>query len=404
MTIHGSGDAGAWSSSAGRYRETAGWLVAHSPHAVAAAEGGDHRIHTVNAAFCRLMRVSARDVVGRPYAEVFPEPTGEGPLALFDRAFLAGEATVEAEIVRPRAGDEQVVWSYTVWPLADEAGERTGVVVEVSDRTLAVEARRQLDGMTAQIREINERLLRSAIQEQDWAEKAEAASRAKSDFLSMISHELRTPLTGIIGYTEVLETEVVGPVNPRQKDSLARIRGCSAHLLELIEDVLTFAQMEAGAMHLQRERTDVCALVRQSAAVVEPVAAKKGLALHTRLPGYSVSADTDPRKVRQILLNLLSNAVKFTEAGSVSLEVRKEGGEVLLLVTDTGVGIEAADLERVFEPFVQTSHVTTRTSGGTGLGLSISRALARHLGGDLHVESTPGQGTAFAVRLPAEAA
>jgi signal transduction histidine kinase len=376
-------------------------IIRHSPHGLAVTEGPEHVLRAVNPAFCALMHVNAADVLGRHYADAFGEPGGNGPLALLDGAFRSGDPVADAEVDRPRSGDRQEVWSYTIWPRGGEGHAPPGLVVEVTDRTGAVEARRTLEEMAEQIRGINERLLRSAMQEQDWAERAEAASRAKSDFLSMMSHELRTPLTGILGYTEVLETEVIGPVNDRQRESLERIRQCSGHLLELIEDVLTFAQVEAKALKVQMERTDLCAIAREAAAVVQPVAARKGLALEVMLPEAEVATETDPKKLRQILLNLLSNAVKFTDRGAVRLELRQEADEILLVVADTGIGIAAADLDRVFEPFTQTAQVNTRTIGGTGLGLPISRALAVNLGGHVSIRSTPGQGSTFAVHLPA---
>jgi PAS domain S-box-containing protein len=378
---------------------TAREFMESAPQAMLITRGTTHVIQSVNQAFCDLMRVGKEDVIGRRYGDVFHEPNSSSPLVLLERAVHSGEATLQKEVVRPRAEGE-AVWSYSAWPIRDANGHPLGAVLEISDQTESVSSRLQLESMADQIRAINERLLRSALQEQEWAEKAELASRAKSDFLSMMSHELRTPLTGIVGHTEVLEIEAVGPINERQRDSLGRIKQCSGHLLEMIDDVLNFARMEANVDSVSRQRVDVCQIAREVAALIEPLAAKKGLELHLSLPDVPLDAETDAMKVRQILTNLLSNAVKFTDSGEVRLEVHESDGEMNFIVTDTGIGIGGPDLVRVFEPFVQAERVTTRRFGGTGLGLPISRALATRLGGDLTVKSELGRGSSFSVYLP----
>jgi signal transduction histidine kinase len=375
-------------------------LTAHAPHAIAMTEGASHRLRSVNPAFCRLLRVAPADVLGRAYADCFPAAGDPGPLELLDRVFRSGTPAADEELARRDGAPGHAVWSYTVWPRRDGSGAPVGLVVEISDRTPQVEAQRHLEEMADQIRQINERLLRSALEEQDWAEKAEAASRAKSDFLAMMSHELRTPLTGIVGYTDVLDAGVPGPVTARQRECLDRIRLCSEQLTELISDVLSFAQVETHTLQVSPERVDLCALAREAAAVVEPVAARKGVDLRVETPEAELTTETDPMRARQILLNLLSNALKFTEQGTVRLEVLAEPDTAVFRVSDTGIGISAADLDRVFEPFVQSEQVTTRRYGGTGLGLSITRSLATMLGGRVEVRSTLGVGSTFSVRLP----
>jgi signal transduction histidine kinase len=307
------------------------------------------------------------------------------------------------ELARHGPAEAVDAWSYTVWPREDGSGAITGLMVEVRDRTTETEGTRRLEQFADQIRQINERLLGSALREQEWAEKAEAAARAKSDFLAMMSHELRTPLNGIIGHTEVLSGEVIGPINAKQREGLQRISNCSADLLQLIDDVLTYSRVEAQRVPVRPERVDLCRLARETVALVEPLAMKKRLELSVSTPDGSLRVETDPQMVRQILLNLLGNAVKFTERGSVRLEVASQSGEIRLRVRDTGLGIARADLDRIFEPFVQSEAVMTRRFAGTGLGLPISRTLATVLGGTLTLESTPGEGATFTLHLPRSA-
>lgn len=231
---------------------------------------------------------------------------------------------------------------------------------------------------------------------------AEEASRAKSRFLAVMSHELRTPLNAIIGYQDLLAGEIAGPLTARQGEHIDRIRESAWHLLELINQVLTLSKIEAGREEAVVDAVDAVEVARGAVSLVEPQARKKGLPLHAVFPEGAVEVETDPGKLRQILLNLLANAVKFTEEGEVELAVASDParGSVLFRVRDTGPGIAPEHQEAVFEPFTQVDQSNTRVQGGTGLGLPISRRLARLLGGDLTLESAPGRGSAFTLRLP----
>ena len=376
-------------------------LIGNAPRAIAVTEGGSHRIRALNAAFCRLMDVTPEEVVGRPYADAFPEPAGHGPLDILGTVIHSGTAEVDRELARPRADSEDAIWSCSVWPLESSPDEEGGLVVELIDRTDHRESRRRIEAMAADIRTINERLLNSALREQEWAEKAEAATVAKSQFLAMMSHELRTPLTGIMGYTNLLESEVMGPVTTRQRESIDRIQSCSDHLLALIEGILEFSSVESGSVEIERERVDFRDVVQKSAVMIEPLAAEKEIGFSVSLPEDPIASETDPQKVRQVIINLLGNAVKFTdEGGRVTLEVVPGEDRVEVIVRDTGIGIAAQDIERIFQPFVQVEDLTTRRVGGTGIGLSISRELTRRLGGELTVRSVLGEGSTFFVRLP----
>jgi signal transduction histidine kinase len=230
-------------------------------------------------------------------------------------------------------------------------------------------------------------------------EEAESASRAKSDFLATMSHELRTPLNAVIGYTQLLADEVTGPLTVDQQVQLGRIRVSARHLLSLIEEILTLSRLEAGKETVIVERVRLAGVVTDAAAIVEPLAVAKGLGF--QIACDEVALETDAGKLRQILVNLLSNAVKFTERGEVSLRAFIDRDAIACVVRDTGIGIEPAHLEHIFEPFWQVERAATRRAGGTGLGLGVSRRLARLLGGELRVvESVPGRGSTFRVELP----
>jgi PAS domain S-box-containing protein len=231
-------------------------------------------------------------------------------------------------------------------------------------------------------------------------QEARNASMAKSAFLATMSHELRTPLNAILGYTELMELGVAGPVTHQQTQQLERITASAWHLLSVIEEILTFSRVEAGREEVRLENVSVRAVLDETAAMIEPVALRKAIEFHVQLVGSDFMVRTDRGKVRQILLNLLSNAVKYTEAGCVSCIARQAGSGVQFEVEDSGVGIAPEHLERVFEPFFQVAQGITRKIGGTGLGLTVSRQLAQLLGGDVQARSTPGEGSRFTLFIP----
>jgi two-component system, sensor histidine kinase and response regulator len=235
----------------------------------------------------------------------------------------------------------------------------------------------------------------------DARDAAEAASRAKSRFLAVISHELRTPLTAIIGFADLLETGVLGPLEKQQRESLGRITASSWGLVQIIDEILTFSTAEAGREQVRPQVLDVVDLAGGVASLFQLQAARQGLQLEFSTSSPRLSLLSDAGKVRQILINIIGNALKFTDQGRVSLEVRAAAnGAVEVLVRDTGPGIPADQHDLIFEPFTQADQSSTRVKGGTGLGLAVSRRLARLLGGDVTVESVPGQGSTFRLWLP----
>ena len=241
-------------------------------------------------------------------------------------------------------------------------------------------------------------------------EAAEAANRAKSEFLANMSHEIRTPMTAIIGFTEFLYTEGdLTSAPPERIEAIETIRRNGLHLMDIINDILDMSKIEAGKIEIERIHCSPCETAEDVAATMKHRADVKGLVLRVEYDGsIPETIQTDPTRLRQILINLLANAVKFTEQGEVRLEVRYlpagSGDEspepaIQFVIQDTGIGMSQHQLDSVFQPFSQADSSTTRKFGGTGLGLAISHRLASLLGGDIQVESTVGEGSTFSVTI-----
>ncbi|GAB6041575.1 hypothetical protein JCM17961_22500 [Endothiovibrio diazotrophicus] len=299
-----------------------------------------------------------------------------------------------AEVIRdgrPLRVDDEVFWradgtplpvEYLIRPIVEE-GEIVGAVVSFHDTTerLRVEQR-----------------LREA------KEAAEAGNRAKGEFLNMVSHEIRTPLNAVIGMADLL---VESPLDAEQRRYVELSQRAGEVLLVLIDEILDFSRVESGEQALELAPLELAALVEGALAVVSPQGREKGLLMTLEIaPGLPRRVVGDARRLRQILVNLLDNAVKFTERGAVWLNVErpKSGGEGALrfAVGDTGIGIAAEQRVLVFQPFTQADGYVTRRHGGCGLGLALVDRLVSRMGGEIDLESTPGEGTrvAFTVRLP----
>ncbi len=242
-----------------------------------------------------------------------------------------------------------------------------------------------------------------ALWKEQLYEQAQAGDVAKGRFLATISHELRTPLTALTGYQELLSDQVIGPLSDAQLDVIARMGAVTEHLSSMIEEVLAYTSLEAGRETVRP--TDFLAgdLVVATAAVVEPAARRKQVVVICESSVEPIRMTSDIDKARQVLVNLAGNAVKFTDRGEVRLSVARDLDEVRFSVRDTGIGITAEDLRRLFQPFAQVETGLTRRYGGTGLGLYISRRLAGMLGGRIEVESAPTVGSTFTLVLPRDA-
>jgi signal transduction histidine kinase len=234
-------------------------------------------------------------------------------------------------------------------------------------------------------------------------EQAEAASRAKSEFLANMSHELRTPLNAVIGFSELISDQPFGKIGPSYVEYANEINGAGHHLLDMINDVLDLSKIEAGRYDLADETVDLGLVVRSCVSMLKPRAQEGDVRIDNRMDGVRVAVRGDRRALKQIVLNLLSNAVKFTPAGgTVSLRIEEVGEATALVIADTGIGIDAAVLRSLGQPFHQADASIRRRFGGTGLGLAISRRLLGLHGGDLTIDSTPGKGTTVRALFPGE--
>ncbi|HSM04430.1 MAG TPA: ATP-binding protein [Longimicrobiales bacterium] len=294
------------------------------------------------------------------------------------REAMEGRTRVR-RVIPLQLSDGAHLFDITSDPIFDEDGEVTGVASVGLDVT---EERR----MAEQLRQAKVR--------------AEAANESKSAFLAAMSHELRTPLSAITGYADLLEMGVPTRVPAEAQDYLRRIRVSARHLLELIEEVLTYARMEAHQDPMEVAPLDTRELVEEIRAILGPRIDAKGLEFKVELRGDHVGVPTDSRKVRQVLLNLVGNAVKFTEAGSVSLLADRTADRLRLEVSDSGEGIEPQHLDSLFEPFWQGPRRAGRIEEGTGLGLTIVKRSVDLLGGLIRVRTRPGVGSVFTVDIP----
>jgi signal transduction histidine kinase len=226
------------------------------------------------------------------------------------------------------------------------------------------------------------------------------ARRVKDEFLANISHELRTPLTAVMGYLALMDEGLAGPVTPEQRKTIAQVKTSSEHLLELIGDLLELTNLKRGGLEVVPSAFDVRDPLHD--AVANTRGRADGVALRVSEPETGTTIVSDRRKIAKLLVALLSNAYKFTQSGEIRLSVEVRNGRVLYRVQDTGIGIPGEMQQLVFDEFRQVDGSSTRRFGGSGLGLSLARRLARLLGGEISLESSPGEGSIFRVDLPLE--
>lgn len=340
---------------------------------------GDGTILRLNPTACDILELDCEQVIGtrpNPPGGTFsrldgePIPAGETPLA---RA-LAGEIQRHV-VLRYHGPTTDRVLNISAAPILDAHGEIRMAVALLQDISELDEVQRAY----AELQLLEQR---------------------KAEFLNAVSHELRTPLTAIIGYTEFLDEGLAGDLSDAQREYVCQILSGTDRLMRLINDLLDFARLEAGAFRLDIGAVEYGPLVQRTVSSVEPLAIRKCIALEVEVSPAIPEVTADPERIAQILLNLLSNAVKFTpEGGRVSVRAWLQGECVVTEVTDTGVGLSPEAQERIFSKFYRAPE-SSKTVPGTGLGLAITKGLVEAHGGDICVESQPGVGSKFRFTLP----
>jgi PAS domain S-box-containing protein len=344
----------------------------------------DGRITMVNSRAAHTIGFDAQEMIGRTGHQlaVHARPDGricDGIGCPLEQALASGREEHGENAGFFRADGTQVPVEYTSAPMFEDG---------------------RLAGAVFSFRDISERQ-RLAREIEAARDAAERASSAKSQFLANMSHELRTPLNAIIGYSDMLQEEAADGGHEEIVPDLRKINTAGKHLLAMLTDVLDIAKIEAGRMQLAVETVDVPTLVTEIEHTVAPLCHEKANRF-VATPAAGVTVETDAAKLRRILLNLLSNANKFTEAGEIRLGVSADDGAVHFSVRDTGIGITKEQREQIFGAFTQGDGTSTRRHGGTGLGLAISQRLAEMLGATILVDSTPGEGSTFTLRVPRE--
>jgi PAS domain S-box-containing protein len=362
-------------------------IVDMLPMMVSVKDAAALRFIRVNRTAEQLLGLPREAVLGRDDRELFPAPLAEG-FTTMDRAVLASDAVrdIPEEVLVAPNGAVRTLHTRKV-AIHDDAGHPAyllAVSEDITDRKRA-----ESDILRAR-------------------ENAEAANRAKSDFLAKMSHELRTPLNSIIGFSQLLEEESFGPLNERQRRYITNVLTSGRQLLDLINDVLDLSKVEAGRMELSLVHAAPLPLLQESLSLFEPLAAAGELRLTLEAEPQLPAILVDVTRVRQILYNLIGNAIKFTgPGGTITLRAgpaapRAPAGPPMLRVTvhDTGAGIRPEDLERIFREFEQVDSDNVRSQKGTGLGLALARRLAELHGGRIWAESELGRGSSFHVELP----
>lgn len=378
-------------------------LFANAPVALTVVDVRTRVVCYANPATRFVTGRSADDANNRPLGEVFAPAIASRAQELLAEIARTNTSVSDVEVDNEIAPDDHRHLSLSAWPV--HAGEQSSeyAVLQIEEITDDVRERRLRVAMAEQLQGINEHLVIAAMREQELTQMAEAANDAKSVFLAMMSHELRTPLTAIMGYEELLADGLSGPVTPDQRVALERIRHSANHLLALIEQVLTLANIELKREVVVQERFTLGQLVRSVQVLVAPLASEKRLAFEVDVDDEEAILESDPLRLKQILVNLLRNAVRFTDHGAVLLRVRRVADALWFEVRDSGIGIRDDDLEKIFDPFWQVEQRPIRKVGGSGLGLTVARRTARLLGGDIDVESSVGEGSVFTLRIPSAA-
>jgi PAS domain S-box-containing protein len=318
------------------------------------------------------------------------------------RQIAQGESVDPFETIRVRKDGTCVDVSVNMSPVRDTTGRIVGVSTVARDMT---ERRRVEEEIRKWNIDLEQRVTERTAELHEAKERAELSDRAKSEFLANISHELRTPLNGIIGFSELLADEKVGALNPQQREFMNDILTSGRHLLDLINDVLDLTTVATGKLDFKPEKFSISEAIRETCAIVKPMAADKNIAVSVEAPHDDRLATLDPIRFKQVLYNLLSNAVKFTpDDGAITVTaVIDEHNQIRLKVKDTGIGIKQDDLSRIFRQFVQLDSGFGKRQQGTGLGLALTKRIVEIQKGSITAESEIGKGSTFTVVLPIDA-
>ncbi|HEX7836797.1 MAG TPA: ATP-binding protein, partial [Kofleriaceae bacterium] len=354
-------------------------LFEQVPAVICVLAGPDHVYRLANPTY--LEHIGHRRVLGLPIRKALPELEGQGVVELLDQAYTTGQPVLGEEVplkLRRNRALEDTYWNFVYQPYRDLAGRIEGVMVFGFEVTAHVVARRRAKRAEAE---------------------AEAANRAKDEFLAILGHELRNPLAPILTALHLMRL--------RDGDHLARERAVierqAQHLVRLVDDLLDVSRITRGKIELKKQRVEVADVVARAIEMASPLLEQRRHDLRVEVPSQGLAVDADPDRLAQVVSNLLTNAAKYTEQGGrITLAASAGHGEIAIRVEDTGIGIAPEMLPRVFEMFVQERQALDRSRGGLGLGLTIVRSLVAMHGGSVEVRSEGHQrGAEFLVRLPA---
>jgi signal transduction histidine kinase len=363
-------------------------LFEQAPAVISVFAGPDHVYRFANSQ--HLERIGHRRVLGLPVRQALPEVEGQGVIELLDRAYATGERIVGSELplqLQRGAQLEQTYWNFVCQPYRDVAGRVEGIMVFGFEITAQVLARQRAEALMRQV--------------QASEAKAEAANRAKDEFLAVLGHELRNPLAPILTALHILRLRD-GSSGVKERTIIERQ---AQHLVRLVDDLLDVSRITRGKIELKTERVELGDVVARAIEMTSPVLEQRQHHLAVHVPSRGLAVDGDPDRLAQVVSNLLTNAAKYTERGGrITVSAERRGDRITTRVTDTGIGIAPEMLPRVFEMFVQEQQALDRSRGGLGLGLTIVRSLVAMHGGTVEVHSEGrNRGSEFVVMLPAAA-
>jgi PAS domain S-box-containing protein len=382
------------------------YLSDRSPQPMVAVEGTTHVVIYLNDAFARLVGRDGEDLIGRPFAKAVPEGEQNGCLALLDRVFRTGDPEKLEEQEHRGVTPRPVYWSYSVWAILGEDERPAGVMIQVTDATETALFRRQTTAM-------NEALLVSATRQHELAETArslgerlQAGVEARDRFLAVLSHELRNPLAALSTGLQLLQLEGDDPSRAGDSSALRDMMERQlTQLVWLVDDLLEVSRITSGKVELRIGRVDLASILEAAVDASRPLIDLGGHELIVTRPPGPIMLDADPTRLTQVFVNLVGNAAKYSEPGGhIELSAWREGDEVVVSIRDSGIGIPASDMSRIFDIFVQVNAERLRDQGGLGIGLSLVKEFVGMHGGRIEARSDgPGKGSEFIVRLPAKA-